>query len=53
MRQDSPVREVKDLAGKRLAFPSPNALGVSLIPRADMKNIYDISVEPIYVQSHP
>ena len=52
VRQDSPIREVKDLAGMRVAFPSPNAVGASLIPRADMKNIFGISVEPVYVQSH-
>lgn len=52
VRKDSPIREMKELAGKRVAFPSPNALGASLIPRADLKYIFGVNVEPVYVQSH-
>lgn len=52
VRKDSPVHEVKDLEGARIAFPSPNALGASLVIRADLKNIHSTSVVPVYVQSH-
>ena len=52
VRKDSPIRDMKELANKQVAFPSPNALGASLIPRADLKYIYGVSVDPIYVQSH-
>lgn len=52
VRKDSAVQKVEDLAGKRVAFPAPNALGASLVIRADLKNIYGIDVEPVYVQSH-
>jgi len=52
VRKDSPIRDMKELANKLVAFPSPNALGASLIPRADLKYIYGVSVEPLYVQSH-
>jgi len=34
--KDSPVRSVQDLAGKTLAVPSPNAIGASLLVRADL-----------------
>jgi len=52
VQRDSPILKVKDLAGKRVAFPAPNALGATLVPRADLKNIFGIGVEPVYVQSH-
>ena len=52
VRNDSPIHEVKDLEGRRVAFPSPNALGASLVIRADLKKMYATSVVPVYVQSH-
>ena len=36
VRDDSPYRDVADLEGRRIAFPSPNALGASLLMRADL-----------------
>jgi phosphonate transport system substrate-binding protein len=52
VRKDSPITTVQDLEGKTVAFPAPNALGASLIPRADLKNLYNINILPRYVQSH-
>ena len=50
--RDSPITRVEQLDGKVVAFPAPNALGASLIPRADFMNVFGISVIPRYVQSH-
>jgi phosphonate transport system substrate-binding protein len=52
VRKDSPIQDVKDLDGKQVAFPAPNALGAALIPRAEFGEIYKINIEPEYVRSH-
>lgn len=52
VKKDSNIKSVRDLDGKTVAFPAPNAVGASLIPRADFKNQYHITVKPKYVQSH-
>lgn len=48
--KNSPYRELKDLAGQELAFPS-NAFAATLVPLAYFKNI-GIHVTPRYVASH-
>ncbi len=48
---DSPVQTLADLAGKKIAFPSPAAFGASVLPRAEMK-AQGIKFEPVYVKSH-
>jgi phosphonate transport system substrate-binding protein len=50
-RVDSPVKTLKDLSGKQIAFPSPAAFGASVLPRAEMK-VKGINFEPVYVKSH-
>lgn len=52
VRKDSPVQKVTELDGKILAFPSPNALGASLLMRADLKQVFGINYFPRYVQTH-
>ncbi len=52
VKKDSNIKNASNLAGRTVAFPSPNALGASLIPRADLDKIFHISVKPRYVQSH-
>lgn len=52
VRKDSPIRDVRELDGKTVAFPAPNALGASLLLRADFHDKFHISVVPRYVQSH-
>lgn len=52
VRKDSDINRVEQLHKKTIAFPAPNALGASLIPRADFENRYGIEVIPRYVQSH-
>lgn len=48
----SSVRNVKELDGKTLAIPSPNALGASLLMRADLENIFHIRMTALNVKTH-
>ena len=52
VRADSPIRSVRDLEGKLVAFPAPNALGASLMIRADLKRKFGVDIVPRYVRSH-
>jgi phosphonate transport system substrate-binding protein len=52
VRRDSPVQEVRELAGREIAFPAPNAIGASLLMRADLESVHRIEVKPVYVQDH-
>jgi len=52
VRTDSPIREARELDGQRVAFPAPNALGASLIPRAQFSEAFKINILPVYVRSH-
>lgn len=52
VRQDSGITSVKDLDGKKIAFPAPNALGASLLMRANLTNDYKIKFNPVYVKTH-
>ena len=52
VRKDSPFQNIRDLDGQTIAFPSPNALGAALIPRAEFADKFRIKVYPKYVLSH-
>jgi len=52
VRNDSPINSVKELDGKKIAFPAPNALGASLLIRANLKNDFNIKINPVYVKTH-
>jgi phosphonate transport system substrate-binding protein len=52
VQKDSAIQKIADLNGKVIAFPSPNALGASLLMRADLERLHHIRVEPLYVRSH-
>lgn len=52
VRADSPIRTVAMLDGKTVAFPSPNAMGAALIPRAEFARKFHIKVDEVYVKSH-
>ena len=52
VRKDSPFQSVEELNGKTIAFPSPNALGASLLPRAEFKSKFNIKVKERYVKTH-
>jgi phosphonate transport system substrate-binding protein len=50
-RADSPHRQLGDLAGQTLAFPSPAAFAASIVTRANLRNL-SIPFEAKYVSSH-
>jgi len=52
VRKDSPIKSVKDLHNKTLAFPSPNALGASLQMRAELHDKFNLKITPKYVKTH-
>lgn len=52
VRKDSPVKKPADLEGKVVAFPTPNALGASLLMRADLERLHHVRVKPVYVKTH-
>ena len=49
VKKDSPITQVSQLQSKSIAFPSPNALGASLLIRA---NLSDMKYKTSYVQTH-
>ena len=52
VRRDSPIQTPRDLNGKVVAFPLPNALSASLLIRADLANQFHVQITPRYVQTH-
>lgn len=50
--RDSPIRDVRDLAGKTVAFPAPNAFGASLFMRGLLEKEFGVVVAPAYVRTH-
>lgn len=51
VHKDSPLHALKELDGKEVAFPSPNAFAASMLPQAFMEKL-GIHVKPVYVKSH-
>lgn len=52
VRKDSPITKLSELEGKTVAFPSPNALGASLIVRVDLAKLHHVTINPMYVKTH-
>ena len=52
VRKDSAYKDVKDLAGKKISFPAPNAFGASLLIRADLDAVFHTKIVPLYAQTH-
>lgn len=52
VRKDSPITKVAELSGKVVAFPSPNALGASLMMRSDLDRLHHVMVKTLYVKTH-
>lgn len=52
VRKDGPIRTPADLDGKTVAFPSPNALGASLLVRSALDQVHHVRVTPLYVKTH-
>lgn len=46
------INRLADLQNKVIAFPAPNALGASLLLRAELRNRHRLDFEARYVQSH-
>jgi len=52
VRKDSPIHTLKELDGKTLAIPSPNALGASLLLRADLEHLYGVKMVMVNCRTH-
>ncbi len=52
VRKDSPLTKPRLLDGKKIAFPSANALGASILVRAELRGKFKIKIQPVYVQTH-
>lgn len=52
VRKEGPIQTPADLDGKSVAFPSPNALGSSLLVRSDLAQVHHVQVSPLYVTTH-
>lgn len=52
VRQDSPARSPADLDGAEIAFPTPNAIGASMLIRAELTKKFQVRFTPRYVKSH-
>lgn len=52
VRKEGPINTPADLDGKTVAFPSPNALGASLLVRSSLEQVHHVRVSPIYVKTH-
>lgn len=50
--KSSPIKTVKQLKNKVIAFPSPNALGASLLMRSILIEKFKLGFQSKYVQTH-
>lgn len=51
VRTDASIRNLRDLAGKEVAFPAPNAFAASLVIRANLARL-GIAIKPVYLNNH-
>lgn len=52
VRKDSDIESIFELDGREVAFPSPNALGASLLMRAELAMLHGVQVVPKYATTH-
>ena len=52
VRKDSPLTRPQLLDGKKVAFPSPNAFGASILVQAELQEKFKIKIRSVYVQTH-
>jgi phosphonate transport system substrate-binding protein len=52
VRKDSPIQSAKELDGKTVAFPAPDAVAACLMVRAKLDTDYGVHVVPRFVRSH-
>ena len=50
--RDGPIKNLKDLNGKEIAFPTPNAYAASLYLRALLSEQIGIKYKPYYLETH-
>lgn len=50
--KDSAIQSPAELNGQQLAIPSMNALGASLLVRADLERIFKVKVQPVNAKTH-
>lgn len=50
--KDSPLKSPAELDGLHIAIPSFNAVGASLLLRADLAQIFKVKVTPVNVKTH-
>jgi len=50
--KESPIQSVEELDGKTVVFPAPNALGATLLLRAELFRRFGVEMVPRYVLSH-
>jgi len=51
-QKEGNIKSINDLQGKTLHFPAPNALGASLMIRAELIDKFGITFESKYVNTH-
>jgi len=51
-RREGGISSVSQLDHQAVAFPSPNSLGASMMLRRDLREKFQLRVEPRYVKSH-
>lgn len=51
VRVDSPIKSIRELDGKTIAFPAPNAFAASLLIRSRLAQ-QGIRIQPKYVKTH-
>lgn len=52
VHKDSAITDIKQIDGKKVVMPAPNALGASLLPRAEFAMKFNIKPDIKYVRSH-
>ena len=52
VQRDSPLKSIKELNGKELAFPAPNSFAASLYMRALLAEQEKIRITPLYLKTH-
>jgi phosphonate transport system substrate-binding protein len=52
VRKDRKMNNVEDLKDGNMAFPAPNALGASLLMRAELAEQHGMKLHPTYVKTH-
>jgi len=50
--RESAIKSPSELDGKTVAFPAPNAIGASMMIRADLARKFKVKVSPLYVKTH-